>query len=200
MTRSQPHRLPGRLAFAFAIVAWTLEVASLVFYSAATKFSPRLSVAPTTLLASGRHGAALIRWGSLVDMFGYLCVPPVVLYLRNRYAEARFIDLFALAGLSFVIIGSIGAAVMATSAPDLIAQSQREPTPSGRHSLELVFGALYRAVVEGMWQTLETVPAAVWLIGTAMTIRAQAPRRLFWILLPLGLANGGIALFRLAAP
>jgi len=62
--------VPGRVAIVFAILAFALELGSLVFYAGATGFSPRLSVPPTIVLASGPAGASLIRWGSLVDMFG----------------------------------------------------------------------------------------------------------------------------------
>jgi len=79
-------------------------------YSAATGFSPGLSVEPSKLLASGPTGASLIGWGSVVDMLGYLSIAPVVIYLRARYAAARYADLFAAAGFAVVVIGSIGAA------------------------------------------------------------------------------------------
>lgn len=186
----------ARVAIAFAILAFGLEVASLVFYSAAAGFSTNLSVPPTRLLASGATGAGLIRWGSIVDMCGYLCIAPVVLYLRDRYAGAGLIDLYAVGGLALVMIGSIGAVVMASAAPSLIDQY---PTaaPATRHTLELVFATLYRAVVQGMWQTLETLPAAVWLLGTASVARGKSPRAVFWVLLLLGVANGGIALYRI---
>jgi hypothetical protein len=189
--------IPVRVAIVFAILAFALELGSLVFYAAAAGFSTSLSVPPIQLLASGSRGADLIKWGSLVDMCGYLCIPPVVLFLRDRYAGAKLIDLCAVAGLALVVIGSIGAVVMATAAPVLI---NHYPTasPAERQTLEFVFAALYRAVVEGMWQTLETIPAAVWLLGTAIAARGSSPRTIFWILLLVGLANAGIGLFRLS--
>jgi len=190
-------RVSGRVAIVFAILILVLELGSLILYAAATGFAPSLSVPPTRLLASGPSGADLIRWGSLVDMFGYLCIPPVVLYLRDRYSDTKLIDLYALAGLALVVIGSIGAVVMATAAPALINQ-YHTASAAERQTLVLVFGALYRAVVEGMWQTLETIPAAVWLLGTAIAARGRSPRTIFWILLLVGLANAGIGLFRLS--
>jgi hypothetical protein len=189
--------ISARVAISFAIVALGLEAGSLVFYSAASGFSAQLSVPPTTLLASGPTGAALIRWGSVVDMFGYLCIAPVVLFLRGRYADARFVDMYAVAGLVLVVIGSIGAVVMATAAPHLIDQYSMA-SPALRQSLEPVFGTLYRAVVLGLWQTLETIPAAVWLIGMAVSVRARASRGVVWILLLIGLANAAIAVFRIS--
>ena len=189
--------MSARLAILFAILAVVLELGSGVSYAAAAGFSAHLSVPPVTLLASGSSGAGLMRWGSIVDMFGYLCIAPVVLYLRDRYVGAKFIDLYAVAGLALVVIGSIGAVVMATAAPHLIDQ-YRTASPAMRQSLEPIFETLYRAVVEGMWQTLETIPAAVWLVGTAIALRGKAPRGVVWILLLIGLPVAGIALARLS--
>jgi len=62
-------------------------------YSAAAGYAAGLSVEPSKLLASGASGPALIRWGSLVDMIGYVSIAPVVIYLRARYATATSISL-----------------------------------------------------------------------------------------------------------
>lgn len=121
----------------------------------------------------------------------------MVLYLRARYRDAKLIDLYAVAGLGLVVIGAIGAVVMATAAAPLIDQ-YGVASVSERQGIQLTFATLYRAVVEGMWQTLETIPAAVWLIGTAIAVRRRASPTVFWILLLVGLANSGIAVFRLA--
>jgi hypothetical protein len=189
--------IPIRLAVAFAILALVLEAASLVFYSAAAGYSTALSVPPIALLASGPRGARLIEWGSLVDMFGYLCIAPVVLYLRDRYANARLINLYAIAGIALVVIGSIGDVVMRAAAPYLIRQYQ-VASPAGRQSLDFVFGALYRGVIEGMWQTLVAMLAAIWLIGTAIAVRGKASRTVFLIMLLIGLGNAAIGVFRLS--
>lgn len=109
-----------------------------MFYSAAAGYSTALSVPPIALLASGSSGARAIDWGSLVDLFGYLCIAPLVLYLRDRYAGARAVNLYAIAGISVVVIGSIGDGVMRVAAPYLIRQYQ-VASPAGRHSIDFVF-------------------------------------------------------------
>jgi len=167
-----------------------------MMYSAAAGLSTGLSVEPSQLLTSGPHGAALIRWGSLIDLFGYLAIAPVVIYLRDRYASARYVDLFAAAGLAVVVIGSIGAAAMATAAPALISDYVGA-SPAQRQALLPAFATLYRAVVLGLWQTLETISAAVWLLGTASAARREGPRSVFVILAVLGVVVGAIALYRL---
>jgi hypothetical protein len=188
--------IPTPLAVVFTILALVLEAGSLVFYSAAAGYSTAISVPPIVLLVSGQSGARLIEWGSLVDMFGYLCIAPVVLYLRDRYAGARLVDLYAVAGIALVVVGSVGAVVMRAAAPYLIRQYQ-VASPAGRHSIDFVFGVLYRGGVEGMWQTLVALLAAIWLLGTAFALRGRAPRTVLVIMLVIGLATAAIGVFRL---
>ena len=183
-------------AIAFAVAAITLEVLASTLYYVAGGSSSGLSVDPSKLLASGASGASLIRWGSLIDMFGYLSIAPVVLYLRGRYSAARYVDIFAAAGLGLVIIGSIGAVSMATAAPPLI-NGYLTAGPAERQALLPAFATLYRAVVLGLWQTLETIPAAIWLLGMAWTVRREGSRPLFVILIAIGLVNVAIAGYRL---
>jgi hypothetical protein len=119
----------------------------------------------------------------------------VVLYLRARYSTARFIDLFAAAGLALVVIGSIGAVSMATAAPPLI-RDYGAARGAQREAILPAFATLYRAAVVGMWQTLETIPATVWLWGTASAARREGPRPVFLILGVLGAVNAAIAVYR----
>ena len=128
--------IPTRVAVVFAILALVLEAASLVFYSAAAGYSTALSVPPIVLLASGSGGARLIEWGSLIDMFGYFCIAPVVLYLRDRHAGARLINVYAVAGIAVSEVGSIGDVVMRAAAPYLIRQYQMT-SPAGRPSIDI---------------------------------------------------------------
>jgi hypothetical protein len=188
--------VPVQVAVVFAVLAIVLEMGSLVFYSAAAGFSMSLSVSPMVLLAS-QTSAGLIKWGSIIDMFGYLCIAPVVLYLRDRHAGARLINLYAVAGMCLVVIGSVGAVVMATAAPYLIDQYHLASS-GGKQNIDLVFTALYRAVVVGIWQTLEALAGAAWLIGTAIAIWGKAPRLEYFLLFLFGLVYVGIALYRLA--
>jgi hypothetical protein len=190
--------ISSRAAIAFAVAAVALELLASSMYTAAAGPSSGLGVEPAKLLASGPAGASLIRWGSLIDMLGYLSIAPVVLYLRARYSTARYADLFAWAGLALVVIGSIGAVSMATAAPPLISD-YATATGAVKQALVPAFATLYRAVVPGMWQTLETIPATVWLLGTASAARREGPRSVFAILVVFGVVNGAIAIYRLVA-
>jgi hypothetical protein len=198
ITRSEDARgsITTRVGVVFTVLALLLETASLMFYDAAAGYPVAISVPPITLLTSGPSGARLIEWGSLVDLFGYLCIAPVVLYLRDRYAGARAINLYAVAGIALVVVGSVGDVVMRAAAPYLIRQYQAA-SPAGRHSIDFVFGVLYRGVVEGMWQTLVALLATIWLLGTAFAVRGMASRTVLAIMVVIGLATAALGVFRL---
>lgn len=87
---------------------------------------------------------------------------------------------------------------MATAAPaainDYVAASAAQ-----KQAMVPAFATLYRAVVLGMWQTLVTILAAVWLLGTAAAARREGPQSVFVILVAAGVVNAAIALYRLAA-
>jgi hypothetical protein len=189
--------ISSRAAISFAAAAFALELVASWMYYAAAGSPTGLDVEPSKLLASGPMGASLIRWGSLVDMVGYLSIAPVVVYLHGRYSAARYVDVFAAAGLAVVVIGSIGAVSMAAAAPSLITDYVNA-SQAQRQAISPAFATLYRTVVVGMWQTLETIPTAVWLLGTALVARREGPRSVFLILAVVGLINAGLALYRLA--
>src|ERR1700675_1221150 len=151
--------ISGRAAISFAVAAFALELVAGLMYAAAAGFAGGLSVEPSKLLGSGPTGAAFIRWGSRIDMFGYLSLAPAVFYLRVRYPTERYVALFARAGLAVVVIGSIGAAAMATATPPLII-GFAAATGATKQALVPVFATLYRTVVLGLWATRETIPRA----------------------------------------
>jgi hypothetical protein len=70
-------------------------------------------------------------------------------------------------------------------------------SPAGRHSIDFVFGVLYRGVVEGMWQTLVALLAAIWLLRTAVAVRGRTSRTVLVIMVVIGLAMAALGAFRI---
>jgi len=67
---------------AVAFVVLNNVVASLVIL-AAHGFDPSLFVADGELVMRDLGTAELLRWGALIDMVGYLCAAPVVLFMYS---------------------------------------------------------------------------------------------------------------------
>jgi len=75
------------------------------------------------LVGIGVRGAAFFRWGMLLDVLGYyLLLAPLALYLRERFKGqgGSFVTLYTLCGLAYILIGAMGAIILAAVGPDLM--------------------------------------------------------------------------------
>src|ERR687891_1366507 len=86
--------------WAIAFVVLNNVVASLVIL-AAHGFDPSLFVADGELVMRDLGTAEILRWGALIDMVGYLCVAPVVLFVYARQPDGLVARVLALSGLAF---------------------------------------------------------------------------------------------------
>lgn len=119
------------------------------------------------------------RAASIIDMISYLALAPVVLYLHGRFnavaseraTRSGVVRLLTFFGLAFVLVGSIGAVLMASVGPPLLELGVTDPTPA-----RIAFEALVSAVVVGLWGTLELLMFGVWLIGVAWFVRGEGRR------------------------
>jgi len=127
------------------------------------------------MLATGVSGADLVQWASYVDLFGYLLLAPLVLYLRQRFRDDPLSDLYAVAGLSYILVGALGAIILASAGPMLI-REYASADVAQRVSIATTFSSLNQIVSVGFWQTLEGIPGGVWLIGIGASF-FQAKRR-----------------------
>lgn len=138
-----------------------------------------------TLPARGPAVADLLRWAGVIDMVGYLAMAPVVLYLHGRLEAASepsgrrgSVDLLTFSGLAFVLVGSIGAILLASEGPVLLQVSTVGPAEAA--AARVSFAALANAVYVGLWGTLELLLLGVWLIGVAWLVRAEG-RAFAWL-------------------
>ena len=182
-------RLSGRLAVLCAIAGFVLRAVSGFLYFAAAGFSVEAASDPGALLAVGGNSADVFRWASVVDLFGYLLVAPLVAYLYQRFREDPRIVLYTAAGFAYILIGAMGAVLFLTAGPPLL-RDYASASGVQRASIATTFTTLYQVVIVGFWQTLEGIPGGVWLLGIGVNLY-RAKRRLL-SLVPF--AVGGVFL------
>lgn len=146
------------------------------------------------MLADGARGANLVLWASFIDLCGYLLLAPLALYLHQRFRQDPLIDLYTVAALAYILIGALGAAMLAAAAPMLI-RDYATADVAQRISIATTFSSLNQIVSVGFWQILEGIPGGVWLIGIGTSLY-QARRRVL-SLVPFVL--GGFLLLLAAA-
>jgi hypothetical protein len=170
-----------------ALVMVGLEILASVMFLAVYDFDIRaLAADPGALPLRGPEVATLLRLGGLVDMLGYLALAPLVVYLDGRLRRAVsgqgrdqwLVGLLTFGGLSFSLVGSIGAVLFASVGPPLL-----EATSAGSETAtaaKVAFAVLGNGVNIGLWGTLEWLSLGTWLIGVGWLVRAEG-RAFGWL-------------------
>ena len=159
-------------------------VSSLLFF-ATGGVSAQGTPETQAMLATGASGADLVRWASFVDLFGYLLLAPLALHLRQRFRHDPLIDLYTVAGLAYILIGALGAIMLASTAPQLI-RDYASASVTQRESIATTFTTLNQMVSVGFWQTLEGIPGGVWLVGIGTSLYHAKHRVLSLVPFALG--------------
>lgn len=183
-------RQPAIALAALGLVVLNNVVASAMFV-AAYGFDPAAFGNPSIL--PDADAAVILRLGALIDMLGYLAFAPVVLYFHGRLGGAPpgggagvWMSVLTSCGLGFVLVGAIGAVLIASVAPWLIesgaSAGAAEPLAT---SVRSAFGALSNSVYVGLWGTLELLLLGVWLLGVCWLVRGEGRAFAY-----LGIATG----------
>lgn len=171
---AEPHRPVAVVAFAAVILQGTAGLAFAAVYG----FDVARHVDLGALIGRGPGVGDAFRIALLVDMLGYLAVAPVVLHLHGRLrasaggdatARSWLIDVVGFFGLLFTIVGSIGATVLAFAGSYLIDAASAGGTTET--AARVAFGAISRAVDEGLWGPLEWLAAGIWVGGLGWLLR-----------------------------
>lgn len=185
-------RAAGWSAVAAAAIS---VVTALLFLLAARDLLPEAGLGlvndPGMLIGIGPDDAGLLRWAYLADMLGYyFLLAPVILVLRQQDGSS-VANLGAAGGLAYVVIGSLGAVMLATVSPPLI-ESFAGGGPVERAAARTTFVALTEGVHHGLWQSLDPIVAGAWLLVSGRSLRragASAIRGMAVVISVLALAG-----------
>lgn len=180
------HSLSGRTALVSAVAGFVLMAVSGFLFFAAAGYSAQANQDPQALLAAG-GSPDIFRLASVVDLFGYLLVAPLVAYLYHRFRDDPRTVLYTAAGFAYILVGAIGAIIFLAAEPMLLrSYASASATVAQRAAITTTFTALYQIVVVGLWQTLEGLPAGVWLLGTGSNLYRGNRRALALVPFALG--------------
>jgi hypothetical protein len=163
-----------RFAAVTAIVSFPLVLASDLLVGLPTNFSPDIATNPALMLSVGTDGANLLRWSLILDALGYyLPLLPVALFLQRwlRPGNPEWVRFYTICGLTYILIGAIGAATLAALQPPLI-NAYSPASVDQRYVLETVFVTLWNMVFGGIW-ALGGALAGIWFLGIGLLLRGQ---------------------------
>ncbi|QIP14126.1 DUF4386 family protein [Spirosoma aureum] len=169
------------------IMSGLLAMACLILLGIALADNPDAYDDPMQLLRMTNLNVPLVRWSMLTDLLGYyLLLLPCIYFLRPYLREQTpWADLITYCGSAYVMVGAIGAVVMAEVVCPLLRQYATASTTQQAH-LQITFQTLNRIVYNGLWNLLETLLAGVWWTMTGAVLRTWH-KYIGWVTMILGL-------------
>ena len=103
------------------------------------------------------------RWSMILDMFGYyMLLLPVIYYLHDWMKnKTAWSNIITFCGLAYVLIGAIGASILAVMWPQLT-HNYTTVTPAAQEIVKANFEFINTMVYGGMWNLLEMFFAGIW--------------------------------------
>jgi hypothetical protein len=151
-------------------------ITSTLLFAAAYQF--QADQEPARLLAAGATSAELLRWGSVLDLFGFYLATAVLAYVlwrQLRPGNPLLADLSTMAGVGYALAGGAGAAVLAVFGPMLM-HDYTEAGPTDRVVITAQFVTLMEVVMRSIWQFLDGILIGAWWLGIGLLLRPDRPR------------------------
>jgi len=157
----------------FSMLSAILAFGSLWLSAVAVEFNLDTFSDPSGLLYFSQHHEAA-RWAMLLDMFGYyLLLLPAILYLHEWLApRTPWANLLTCCGLAYVLVGAIGAGILAAVWPQQM-QQYLVAGPEQQVALRAASENITTIVYGGMWNILEVFLCGVWWTGLGLVLRPQ---------------------------
>jgi len=172
----------------FLTVATVINVITLfasVNYDSAVLFSD-----PTPLLFIGSRGASWFHWSMAFDILAYLSFTPIAIVCWNWFKSQRpnLVLLYTMCGVSYSLIGSIGAVLLGVAVPEL-ANGYATATATQQEAMKVFLNLFYHMIVQGVWNPLEILLLGIWFLGIGSFLRRER-----FVLGILTLIIGGFAM------
>ena len=162
-----------RAGIAALLVSISAGMTSNLLFLAAFQFRLDVFLEPTLILASGGTSAELLRWASVLDLFGYYLATAVLAYVLWRQLRPRnplIADLSTMAAVGYALAGGVGAAVLAMVAPMLM-HNYTDATAAGQALIAAQFATVLEVVWRAIWQFLDAILLAAWWLGIGWLFR-----------------------------
>ncbi|RXK58855.1 hypothetical protein ESA94_15820 [Lacibacter luteus] len=177
------------------VLAGLLALACILATLVAVNFNNEAMADPVLVLTTAGTNTVAARWSMLFDMFGYYLLLLPVIYLLHDWMKEKtaWNNLVTFCGLAYVLIGSIGASILAVVWPNIIDAFQHAAVAE-QQILKADFRLINDAVYNGLWNLLEMGFAATWWIVTGYQLYKNKFNIVGWVSIVTGVSCLGDAL------
>jgi len=150
---------------AITVLSGLMALACFIATLIAVNFNSDVLSDPLLIFSTTGISVTAVRWSMILDMFGYYLLLLPVIYLLNDWMKQRsaWSNMVTFCGIAYVLIGSIGASVLAVIWPKIIAAFSFANLTE-KQILKANFSLINDMVYSGMWNLLEMTFASVWWI------------------------------------
>ncbi|MBL0183855.1 MAG: hypothetical protein IPP96_16840 [Chitinophagaceae bacterium] len=142
---------------------------------------------PSLMLTLPGVNAAASKWSMICDMLGYyMLLLPVIYYLHDWMRDKTpWSNLLTFCGLAYVLIGCIGAAILAVAYPQAL-HAYPAAAPEMQQIIKSNFEWVNSMVYGGMWNLLEVVFAGMWWLFVGVLLFKAAHKGIGLLTVILG--------------
>jgi len=150
---------------AITVLSGLMALACFIATLIAVNFNSDVLSDPLLIFSTTGISVTAVRWSMILDMFGYYLLLLPVIYLLNDWMKERsaWSNMVTFCGIAYVLIGSIGASILAVVWPKIITAFSLANVAE-QQILRANFSLINDIVYSGMWNLLEMTFAATWWI------------------------------------
>ncbi|MFD1143703.1 hypothetical protein ACFQ4C_21420 [Larkinella insperata] len=181
-----PAPIPHKAVAVITALAGLLALACLVLSALTLMNHPSAFADLRQMLGLPDLNVRMLRWSMLLDMLGfYLFLLPAIYYLQNHLRQqTAWADFITFCGTAYVLIGAIGAAILAQVTPGLLTD-YLNATADRQDHIRLLYQTLLQVVYGSLWNLVEVLLGGVWWLLTGWFLRTTS-RAFGWTTLVLG--------------
>ena len=185
------------------ILSGILAAACIIAGMIAVNYNSDAFSDPMLILTIPNVNAGAARWSMIFDMLGYYLLLAPVIYLLHDWIKTKtpWSNLITCSGVGYVLIGGIGAAILAVVWPYIL-QTYPTAAPDLQLILKTNFGFFNDMVYKGLWNLLEMFFAGTWWLWVGVIFyknKFTYTGLLSIVLGTAGLADGVAGIFQLNA-
>lgn len=153
-------------------------VAFLSYYlvAASVNFNFEFFSDPVIVFSLQDVDLTMLRWSMITDVFGYYLLLMPTLFLLHDWLKQQtpWANLVTCCGASYIILGSLGAAILAVTWPTLIAQFGVAQLGE-QVTIKTIFSTISNMVYGGIWNLLNCYLGGVWWLGAGFALKRIWP-------------------------
>ena len=156
------------------IISGVLALACVITGMIALNYDFDAFADPMLMLTRHSVNVGMARWSMVLNMFGYYLFLLPVIFLLHRWMKDKSLwtHLVSFCGSSYVLVGAIGASILAVVWPSILSHYAR-----AEGAVQLILKANFQfangMVYDGLWNLLEMFFAGIWWLLTGVILYRQ---------------------------